>query len=97
MEKIKCFGFDMDYTLAGEYRAFSQLSRTYCVPACIAFSVNTVKTVYMSVRSLYAPLMWSAALMPEFILNKIRFIHLSHASNRMRYSTLRGCNKILNK
>lgn len=28
MEKIKCFGFDMDYTLAGKY-SFLQFFQTY--------------------------------------------------------------------
>jgi len=33
MEKIKCFGFDMDYTLAGEYLNFfcRWLSLEYCL------------------------------------------------------------------
>lgn len=33
MEKIKCFGFDMDYTLAGEYLNFfcHWLSLEYCL------------------------------------------------------------------
>lgn len=40
MEKIKCFGFDMDYTLAGKETAFSILTSltSYLSAACLVYS-----------------------------------------------------------
>lgn len=52
MEKIKCFGFDMDYTLAGKYRAFFSLQLYIVVYIKLSSTMFMLALLFQSILSI---------------------------------------------